>query len=54
MKAKDRVDKDTGTSRCFDSFGYSNQMYHLVEPVNEHKNNCILVWIYGESKDKVH
>ena len=53
MKAKDRVDKGTVTSRCVDLFGYSNQMYHLAESVNEHKDTSILVSVCGEFKDKV-
>ena len=54
MKTKDRVNKDTSTCQCIDRFRYSDQVYHFTEAINEHKNTCILVWVCGESKDKVH
>ena len=52
MKAKDRVDKDTGTSRCVDEFEYSTQMHHLAESGNEHKNNSYLGRSVGILKKK--
>ena len=41
VKAKNRF--DTSTCQCADCLRYSNQMYHLDESVNEHKNTNIRV-----------
>ena len=49
MNAKDRVDKDTGLTRCIEYFlRSSNQVYHLTESVNEiQEYQCSQVYMRG-------
>ena len=52
MKAKDGVDKEASTAFGCDSLRNCNKMYHLAEPVNEHKNTIILDMFSGNPKPK--